>query len=92
MEPANIIVVAATAVAEEATTCTAAAAANAATLLSVVSDIERDTRSFDTRLFRCMCVHRVDTVHVLAPIVAKAQTILRDAAPYLEAMAEEEEE
>ena len=47
--------------------------------------IQSDSRRFDVRLLRCMCVH------VLAPIVAKAQVILRDAAQYLEALEQGEE-
>ena len=40
--------------------------------------------SADLRLLRGLCVH------VLQPIVAKAQAILRDAAPHLEALEPEE--
>ena len=40
--------------------------------------------SADLRLLRGLCVH------VLQPIVAKAQAILRDTAPHLEALEREE--
>ena len=108
MEPATTTVAAATTAAAEAekttttntttnTTSTSAAvagapeaqAAGAAVVALLMSDssIERDTSRFDARLVSSICIH------VLAPIVAKAQAVLRvrNTAPYLDSLEAEEE-
>ena len=69
------------------TTPTPPPPATAATAAAARGDYKTNTtkaRAADLCLLRDLCVH------VLQPLVAKAQAILRDAAPHLEALEREE--